>query len=80
MASGEEQLPLEKQAGQYAIRGAISGFIIVLVLVTGIGLWQDQTSASALGVGIFVAVWAGSGFGAMMGAAIAAMKNTSWFE
>lgn len=80
MASGKEQLPFEKQAGQYAIRGAISGFILVLVIVTGLNVWQGQTNAAALGVGVFVAVWGGSGFGAMMGAAVAAMRNTSWYE
>ena len=54
--------------GRAALRGALVGFPIAVVLITCLGLAYGFEWKSALGMGLFVGIWGGLGFGAMMGA------------
>lgn len=79
MAVSEKRPPLEKAAGRYAIIGAITGFVITTIVVILGAMSQGEGIGGATGLGLFVGIWGGGGFGAMVGAAIAAMRDTDWF-
>ena len=71
----EAQHPDRVRAG--AIWGALTGFVVMGGLATGLGVFFDLPLWAAAGMGAFVAIWSGCGFGAMLGATVASMAPES---
>lgn len=62
----------EPRIGRSAAIGALVGFVIVGLLYGGVVLAGGADRPGALGVAVFAGIWGGPGFGAMLGATIAA--------
>ncbi|MCB1003468.1 MAG: hypothetical protein KDB35_04705 [Acidimicrobiales bacterium] len=60
----------ERRYGRGALVGAVAGFAIVAVFVGVLGSACGLEPAAAAGLAVFVAMFAGVGFGAMLGASL----------
>ena len=58
----------EAGIGRAAVKGTIIGFVVVVAIVSGIALAGGAGMVSALEIGAFAALWAGPGWGGMVGA------------
>lgn len=63
---------VEPRIGRAAAIGGVIGFVLVAVVFGVICLAAGAGRAGAAGIGVFAGIWGGPGFGAMMGATIAA--------
>ena len=54
--------------GRAAVKGAVMGYFVVVVLVGGIVLLAGAGVGMALAVGAFVGIWGGPGWGGMVAA------------
>ncbi|HLU41107.1 MAG TPA: hypothetical protein VKZ55_01790 [Microthrixaceae bacterium] len=50
--------------------GAVAGLVVVTLLVTIGGTMMGIEPGGALGLGVFAGMWAGAGFGFMLGATV----------
>jgi hypothetical protein len=69
-----EQIPTsaEPKIGRAAAIGALIGFVLVVVVYGSISLFAGSGNEGAAGIAVFAGIWGGPGFGAMMGAVVAA--------
>lgn len=62
----------EPKIARTAALGALIGFVLVVVVYGGISLFAGSGTEGAAGIALFAGIWGGPGFGAMMGAVVAA--------
>lgn len=62
----------EPAIGRGAAIGGVFGFLVVGVIFGLMSLAAGADRAGALGIATFAGIWGGPGFGAMLGATIAA--------
>lgn len=62
----------ESSIARSAAIGAVIGFVLVAVVYGGISLFAGSGNEGAMGIAVFAGIWGGPGFGAMMGAVVAA--------
>jgi hypothetical protein len=62
----------EPTIARTAAIGALIGFLLVAVVYGGISLFAGSGNEGAMGIAVFAGIWGGPGFGAMMGAVVAA--------
>lgn len=70
--NSEERTPAAPSRG--IVRGAVIGFITVGIGVTLLAMWAGHELPQAAAMGLMVAVWGGTGFGAMVGGTIAFLR------
>src|SRR5690606_8540178 len=62
--------PTARPIGLRALQGALGGFVAVVVAVTASGIALGYDVAATIGLAAFSGVWAGVGFGFMMGGSL----------
>jgi hypothetical protein len=69
------ELTVDQRVGRAAWRGVLVGLVAMTALATGLGLATGYDMIASLGLGAFAGVWGGPGFGGMLGAILAYLRE-----